>query len=57
MMAGQGDGRSVVGKVIGILDAFEPQATELTLNELAERSRLPLSTTYRRSHAVRRFHP
>ena len=47
MKAEQDVGRSVVGKVLGILDAFGPDAPELTLGELADRSRLPVSTTYR----------
>jgi DNA-binding IclR family transcriptional regulator len=39
--------RSVVSKVLSLLDAFSPAAAELTLNELSRRTGLPLSTTYR----------
>ena len=49
-MAGSDDARSsrsVVSKVLSLLDAFSPAAAELTLNELARRTGLPLSTTYR----------
>jgi DNA-binding IclR family transcriptional regulator len=40
-------GRSVTSKVVSLLDAFLPSAQELSLNELADRTGLPLSTTYR----------
>jgi DNA-binding IclR family transcriptional regulator len=40
-------GRGVVSKAMALLDAYLPSATELSLNALAERSGLPLSTTYR----------
>jgi DNA-binding IclR family transcriptional regulator len=49
-MANQDDsspGRSVTSKVFSLLDAFEPTARELSLNALARRSGLPLSTAYR----------
>jgi DNA-binding IclR family transcriptional regulator len=39
--------RSVVSKVLSLLDAFSATDPELTLNELARRTGLPLSTTYR----------
>ena len=49
MMAGNSaeQGRSVTSKVVSLLDAFLPSARELSLNELADRTGLPLSTTYR----------
>jgi DNA-binding IclR family transcriptional regulator len=40
-------GRSVTSKVVSLLDAFLPEAGELSLNDLASRTGLPLSTTYR----------
>jgi DNA-binding IclR family transcriptional regulator len=40
-------GRSVTSKVAAVLDAFTSEAPELSLNELANRAGLPLSTTYR----------
>lgn len=40
-------GRSVTSKVVSILAAFSPATPELSLNELARRTGLPLSTTYR----------
>jgi DNA-binding IclR family transcriptional regulator len=40
-------GRSVVSKALSLLDAFAIGDAELSLNELARRTRLPLSTTYR----------
>jgi DNA-binding IclR family transcriptional regulator len=40
-------GRSVASKVLGLLDAFTPRDRELSLNELARRTGMPLSTTYR----------
>jgi DNA-binding IclR family transcriptional regulator len=42
-----GRGRSVTSKVVALLDAFEVGDVELTLNELARRTGLPLSTAYR----------
>ena len=39
--------RSVAGRVAAILRAFGPSAAELSLTELAHRSGLPVSTTYR----------
>ena len=36
-----------MSKAMALLDADLPSATELSLNALAERSGLPLSTTYR----------
>jgi DNA-binding IclR family transcriptional regulator len=41
------DGRSVTSKVTSLLDAFLPSARELSLNDLAGRTGLPLSTAYR----------
>jgi DNA-binding IclR family transcriptional regulator len=40
-------GRSVTSKVAAVLDAFTVEKPELSLNELAGRAGLPLSTTYR----------
>jgi DNA-binding IclR family transcriptional regulator len=40
-------GRSVTSKVVAVLDAFTSSAPELSLNELARRTGLPLSTAYR----------
>jgi DNA-binding IclR family transcriptional regulator len=40
-------GRSVTSKVASVLDAFTATSPELSLNELARRAGLPLSTTYR----------
>ena len=40
-------GRSVISKVVALLDAFTPTAPELSLNELASLTGLPVSTTYR----------
>ena len=40
-------GRSVTSKVVSLLDAFLPASRELSLNELASRTGLPISTTYR----------
>jgi DNA-binding IclR family transcriptional regulator len=40
-------GRSVTSKVVAILAAFTPAAPELSLNDLARRTGLPLSTVYR----------
>lgn len=40
-------GRGVTSKAMAILDAYLPRSTELSLGELAARSGLPVSTTYR----------
>jgi DNA-binding IclR family transcriptional regulator len=40
-------GRSVTSKVVSLLDAFRAGDVELSLNELARRTALPLSTAYR----------
>ena len=40
-------GRSVISKVVALLDAFTATSPELTLGELAARTGLPVSTTYR----------
>ncbi len=40
-------GRSVISKVASLLDAFTAETLQLTLGELAERTGLPMSTTYR----------
>jgi len=40
-------GRSVTSKVVALLEAFDPAAVELSLNDLARRAGLPLSTAYR----------
>jgi DNA-binding IclR family transcriptional regulator len=40
-------GQSVASKVVALLDAFLPAERELSLNDLAGRAGLPLSTTYR----------
>jgi DNA-binding IclR family transcriptional regulator len=40
-------GRSVISKVVSLLDAFTPSAPELSLGELAAITGLPVSTTYR----------
>jgi DNA-binding IclR family transcriptional regulator len=40
-------GRSVTSKVVSLLDAFQRGDVELSLNELARRTGLPLSTAYR----------
>jgi DNA-binding IclR family transcriptional regulator len=40
-------GRSVISKVVALLDAFTPAAPELSLGELAQLTGLPVSTTYR----------
>jgi DNA-binding IclR family transcriptional regulator len=39
--------RTVASKVLSLLDVFTWESSELSLNELARRSGLPLSTTYR----------
>jgi DNA-binding IclR family transcriptional regulator len=43
----QWQGRSVISKVVSLLDAFNPATPELTLGELARLTGLPVSTTYR----------
>lgn len=45
-------GRSVASKVTALLDAFLPTSRELSLNELADRTGLPLTTAYRLSCAL-----
>lgn len=40
-------GRSVISKVVSLLDAFSPARPELSLGELARITGLPVSTTYR----------
>ena len=45
--AGGRRGRSVVSKAVSLLDAFAIDDLELSLNELARRTGLPLSTAYR----------
>ena len=40
-------GRSVISKVVALLDTFTPASPELSLNELAALTGLPVSTTYR----------
>src|SRR5919202_5511648 len=44
---GRHRGRSVTSKVVSLFDAFQLGDVELSLNELARRTRLPLSTAYR----------
>jgi DNA-binding IclR family transcriptional regulator len=43
----QWQGRSVISKVVSLLDAFGPGTTELSLSDLARITGLPVSTTYR----------
>lgn len=45
--AGRPPGRSVTSKVVSLFDAFQLGDVELSLNELARRTGLPLSTAYR----------
>jgi DNA-binding IclR family transcriptional regulator len=40
-------GRSVISQVVALLDAFSPATPELSLNDLAAETGLPVSTTYR----------
>lgn len=40
-------GRSVISKVVSLLDAFSPDAPELSLADMARITGLPVSTTYR----------
>lgn len=42
-------GRSVTSKVLALLDAFTPDASELTLSELARRAGVSLATAHRRA--------
>jgi DNA-binding IclR family transcriptional regulator len=44
---GRRPGRSVASKVVSLFDAFRDGDVELSLNELARRTGLPLSTAYR----------
>lgn len=46
-MPSNGPAPSVLAKVFGILTAFDPSHTRLTLSEIAKRSGLPISTTHR----------
>jgi DNA-binding IclR family transcriptional regulator len=43
----QWQGRSVISKVVSLLDAFGPENPELSLGDLARISGLPVSTAYR----------
>ncbi len=43
----QWQGRSVISKVVSLLDAFGPTRPELSLGDLARITGLPVSTTYR----------
>ena len=43
----QWQGRSVISKVVSLLDAFSPDAPEMSLGDLARVTGLPVSTTYR----------
>jgi DNA-binding IclR family transcriptional regulator len=43
----QWQGRSVISKVVSLLDAFGPGTPELSLGDLARITGLPVSTTYR----------
>jgi DNA-binding IclR family transcriptional regulator len=45
--ADQPGGRSVTSKVLALFSAFSVTKPELSLNELAERAEIPLSTAYR----------
>jgi DNA-binding IclR family transcriptional regulator len=49
---GSGDRSTVVSKVLAILSVFTPEMRELSLNQLAQRSGLSLSTTYRLASAL-----
>src|SRR3989449_4367990 len=42
-------GRSVTNKVLALLEAFTPEAPELTLSELARRAGVSVSTAHRRA--------
>jgi DNA-binding IclR family transcriptional regulator len=50
--ADAGGRRSVASKVVAILDAFQPGATEMSLNELSRRSGLATSTAYRHANEL-----
>jgi DNA-binding IclR family transcriptional regulator len=43
---------TVASKIVAILSAFSPEFREQSLNQLAQRSGLPLSTTYRLASAL-----
>lgn len=45
-------GKSVTSKVLALLDAFTPDAPELTLSELARRSGVSLPTAHRRAREL-----
>lgn len=45
-------GRSVTSKVLALLQAFTPEAPELTLSELARRADLSIPTAYRRTREL-----
>jgi DNA-binding IclR family transcriptional regulator len=47
--AENGAGTSVTSKVLALLEAFTPDATELSLSELARRSGVSLATAHRRA--------
>ncbi len=47
MGAPEGSARTVAARVLAVLDAFRGNPDRLTLSEVAERSGLPVSTTYR----------
>ncbi len=44
--------RSVAAKVVAVLDAFRPDTHEMSLNELARRSGLAISTAYRHANEL-----
>src|SRR4051794_18565963 len=46
-------GRSVISKVVSLLDAFGPTTPELSLGELSRITGLPVSTTYRLASELR----
>jgi DNA-binding IclR family transcriptional regulator len=46
------DRNTVTSKILAILSAFTPEMREQSLNQLAQRSGLPLSTTYRLASAL-----
>src|ERR1700759_791441 len=45
-------GRGVISKAVSVLDAFRAQRRELSLNQLAQLSGLPLSTAYRTANEL-----
>jgi DNA-binding IclR family transcriptional regulator len=47
--------RSVAAKVVAVLDAFRPATHEMSLNELARRSGLAISTAYRHANELVAF--